>query len=85
MASVYHYNGMSLHYLDEDGNYAVYYKPPKQGERFVNHCNPYRVYKLTLKYSIYSGNYTSHKLVDKYADLRSAINRIYQMQGRGEL
>lgn len=80
MKGIYHYQGMRLHYLSEDGDYAVYWKAPKPGTKPQNYHNPYRVYSVTQTFGDY-GWTTRHKLLAKYADLHSAVRHIRAAQG----
>lgn len=76
MSGLYHYQGMGLHYLSEECDYAVYYKHPDSKMSKQDYYNPYRVYKLQMVWSAERGWRRSHKLVGKYADLYSAVQSV---------
>ena len=80
MKGIYHYAGMSLHFLSTNSNWAVYYRKPKPGDRPQDEFNPYRVYAIKQVYTATGGWQTQHKLLDKYADLTSAVMRIREEQ-----
>lgn len=80
MKGIYHYAGMSLHFLSTNSNWAVYYRKPKDSDKPKDKYNPYRVYAIKQVYSASNGWQMQHKLLDKYADLTSAVMSIRELQ-----
>ena len=83
MKGLYHYQGMPLHYLSEDGRFAIYCRKYDPKDKPVVRFNPFMVYELRRWFSPDGGYGIKHKLVDRYADLYSAVQRVRQEQGYG--
>lgn len=76
MSGLYHYQGMPLYYMSEDREYVVYRREPKNSDKREDYFNPFKVYKLEQKWSESRGWYLSHKYIDHFADLMSAVYTI---------
>ena len=79
----YHYQGMKLHYLSEDLRYAVYHREPKPGDKPEVYWNPYVVYRTDRVINKYGYPTLSFKKLGRYADIKSAVYSVWDVQGYG--
>lgn len=81
MKGLYHYQGMPLHYLSEDHKFAIYQHKYDPKDKPIIRFNPFVVVELKHTYTISGGWTYKHRMIDRYADLYSAVQRVRQEQG----
>lgn len=79
---MYHYQGMPLHYLTEDEEYAVYQAKYNPEDKPAVRFNPFVVYRLQRRYTVSNGWVLRHHRVARFGDLYSAVLHIRKEQGR---